>query len=108
MTGVDPGLNQIASNDDRGEDLTYRILMTVPRGLQESSTFPDADLATLLELEQIEPDIFRANLVFEDQWHLYGGQVAAQALMAAGRTVAEERRPHSLHGYFLRPGDASI
>lgn len=82
--------------------------MTVPRGLQESSTFPDADLATLLELEQIEPDIFRANLVFEDQWHLYGGQVAAQALMAAGRTVTEERRPHSLHGYFLRPGDASI
>ncbi len=35
---------------------------------------------------------------------LYGGQVAAQALMAAGLTVPEGRVPHSLHGYFLRPG----
>lgn len=38
---------------------------------------------------------------------VYGGQVVAQALIAAGRTVDVERRIHSLHGYFLRPGDAT-
>jgi Thioesterase-like superfamily len=35
---------------------------------------------------------------------LYGGQVAAQSLIAAGRTMPDDRRPHSLHGYFLRTG----
>ncbi|MGY1744325.1 acyl-CoA thioesterase [Blastococcus sp. SYSU D00695] len=39
---------------------------------------------------------------------LYGGRVAAQALVAAARTVAGERLPHSLHGYFLRRGDARL
>lgn len=61
----------------------------------------------LLSLEQIDRDIYRAPFVFEDHWALYGGQVAAQALQAAGLSVAPDRLPHSLHGYFLRPGDAS-
>src|SRR6185295_15730482 len=39
---------------------------------------------------------------------VFGGQVAAQALVAAGRTVADDRRVHSLHSYFLRPGDPTI
>ncbi|MCX6396353.1 MAG: thioesterase family protein [Propionibacteriales bacterium] len=65
------------------------------------------DLRDLLELEQIEEDTFRANYVFEEDWPLYGGQVAAQALLAAGLTVGADRLPHSLHGYFLRRGDAS-
>ena len=64
-------------------------------------------LLDLLELERIEEDYFRANAVFDEEWPLYGGQVAAQALLAAGRTVPAERTPHSLHGYFLRAGDAS-
>ncbi|GAA3813443.1 MULTISPECIES: acyl-CoA thioesterase II [Amycolatopsis] len=64
-------------------------------------------LADLLDLEEIDRDLYRANLVFDDPLPLYGGQVAAQALAAAGRTVAEDRLPHSLHGYFLRPGDAT-
>jgi acyl-CoA thioesterase II len=38
--------------------------------------------------------------------HILGGHIAAQALVAAGRTVGPERTPHSLHGYFLRAGDA--
>jgi acyl-CoA thioesterase-2 len=67
----------------------------------------DGDLRDLLELEQIEEDTFRANYVFDEEWPLYGGQVAAQALLAAGLTVDPARPPHSLHGYFLRRGDAS-
>ncbi|GAA2000797.1 acyl-CoA thioesterase II [Brevibacterium samyangense] len=62
----------------------------------------------LMELEEIDPNIFRANYVFDEPFALYGGQVAAQALLAAARTIEDgARQPHSLHGYFLRPGNAS-
>lgn len=67
----------------------------------------DGNLLDLLTLEQIEEDTFRANYVFTEEAALYGGQVAAQALLAAGRTVEPDRHVHSLHGYFLRRGDAS-
>jgi acyl-CoA thioesterase-2 len=65
-----------------------------------------ADLASLLELEMLDRDLFRAsNGSAENSRHsLYGGQVAAQALRAAGATVPDDRVPHSMHGYFLRPG----
>lgn len=63
-------------------------------------------LLDLLDLERIDEDIFRgtsgaAPLVPR----VFGGQVAAQALIAAGRTVPADRPAHSLHSYFLRPGD---
>jgi acyl-CoA thioesterase-2 len=64
-------------------------------------------LLDLLDLETIEEDLYRANVVFDEDFPLYGGQVAAQALRAAGLTVEPGRLPHSLHGYFLRAGDAS-
>ncbi|MCW2831268.1 MAG: acyl-CoA thioesterase [Aeromicrobium sp.] len=65
------------------------------------------DFVRVLDLEQIDPTLFRSTyLVPEDEYALYGGQVAAQALYAAGLTVGDDRRPHSLHCYFLRPGDA--
>jgi acyl-CoA thioesterase II len=66
----------------------------------------DADLAEILTLERLELDLFRGAAVFEETWSLFGGQVAAQALLAAGATAPEGRVPHSLHGYFLRPGDS--
>lgn len=66
-----------------------------------------ASILDLLELERIDLDVFRACYVFDDPWALYGGQVAAQALRAAGLSVDPDRLPHSLHGYFLRPGNAS-
>ncbi|WP_312858077.1 acyl-CoA thioesterase [Pseudonocardia pini] len=70
---------------------------------------PDGRTAlAVLDLEVIEEDLFRANAVFEDPFALYGGQVAAQALRAAGLTVPAERTPHSLHGYFLRGGNAAL
>jgi acyl-CoA thioesterase-2 len=68
---------------------------------------PAPSLPELLDLEQIDRDLFRNRVVFEEPWALFGGQVAAQALLAAGRTVEPERAPHSLHGYYLRGGDAA-
>jgi len=61
----------------------------------------------VLRLDEIDRDLYRSTLVFADPFPLYGGQVAAQALLAAGRTVSPDRMPHSLHGYFLRSGDAA-
>jgi acyl-CoA thioesterase-2 len=60
----------------------------------------------LLDLEYIEENLYRASGVSGEPRRLYGGQVAAQALYAAGRTVPAGRLPHSLHGYFLRQGSA--
>jgi acyl-CoA thioesterase II len=67
---------------------------------------PVRDLAALLDLEMLDRDLFRAENEpgARNRLSLYGGQVAAQALRAASATVAPERVPHSLHGYFLRPG----
>ncbi|WP_106848582.1 acyl-CoA thioesterase II [Blastococcus sp. Marseille-P5729] len=70
---------------------------------------PTVDLNDLLEaftLERIDPDCYRANYVVDDPKPLYGGQVVAQCLIAACRTVDDDRLPHSLHGYFLRGGAA--
>ena len=64
------------------------------------------DLRAALAVERIEDDLFRANFVQVEEYPLYGGQVAAQALAAAGATVPAGRQPHSLHGYFLRRGEA--
>ena len=65
-----------------------------------------ADLWGVLDLEVLDRDLFRGVHAdgTEHRVSLYGGQVAAQALRAAGLTVPEGRLPHSLHGYFLRPG----
>ena len=64
-------------------------------------------LVNLLDLEPIEVNIFRGVNPHEDRQRVFGGQVAAQSLMAAGRTV-DNGRPHSLHAYFLRPGDPNV
>ena len=64
-------------------------------------------LVRLLDIETIEINTFRGEHPPEERQRTFGGQVAAQALMAAGRTVAHGR-VHSLHSYFLRPGDPRI
>jgi acyl-CoA thioesterase-2 len=66
------------------------------------------DLLDLLELEPLEVNLFRGVSPDEDRQRVFGGQVAAQALVAAGRTVDADRPVHSLHAYFLRPGDPTI
>jgi acyl-CoA thioesterase II len=68
---------------------------------------PGAALGELLTLEELDANLYRASNPRPDERivpHLYGGQVAAQALRAAAHTVPAERRPHSIHGYFLRAG----
>ncbi len=66
------------------------------------------DLVSLLDLEQLEVNLFRGYSRDRDRVRLYGGEVLAQALMAAGRTVDAERRVHSMHAYFLKLGDPKI
>ena len=66
------------------------------------------DLVALLDLEPIEVNIFRGRSPDERVQRVFGGQVAGQALVAAVRTVEPDRHVHSLHAYFLRPGDPGI
>src|SRR5580698_9197398 len=65
-------------------------------------------LLDLLDLEQVELNIFRGVSPKERVQRVFGGQVAGQALVAAGRTVPADRPVHSLHAYFIRPGDPSV
>jgi acyl-CoA thioesterase-2 len=67
----------------------------------------DTGLSEVLTLERIEADMFRTVVVSREPGSLFGGEVAAQALRAAAETVPDGRQPHSLHGYFLSPGDSS-
>jgi acyl-CoA thioesterase-2 len=62
-------------------------------------------LLGLLDLEPLEHNIYRGQNRDIGSGRVYGGQVLAQALVAARRTVEEERTAHSLHGYFILPGD---
>ena len=67
------------------------------------------ELVKLLDLEAIEVNIFRGRSPDENRQRVFGGQVAGQALVAATRTVDDTgRRVHSLHAYFLRPGDPTV
>jgi acyl-CoA thioesterase-2 len=65
-------------------------------------------LVRVLNLEQIEENIFRGVSPNVDLQRVFGGQVAGQALVAAGRTVPADRPVHSLHSYFIRPGDPAV
>lgn len=67
-----------------------------------------ARLLALLDVEEIEVDLYRGHNSDAGWIRVYGGQVVAQALAAAQRTVPAERPVHSLHSYFLRPGDPRV
>jgi acyl-CoA thioesterase II len=64
-------------------------------------------LREILDLERLDAYLFRGRSRSAAPMRVFGGEVAAQALVAAGRTVPPQRRVHSLHGYFLRPGDST-
>jgi acyl-CoA thioesterase-2 len=66
------------------------------------------ELVELLDLETLDTDLFHGNSPDTDRQRVFGGQVAAQALTAAVRTVDDGLGVHSLHAYFLRPGDTSV
>jgi acyl-CoA thioesterase-2 len=64
-------------------------------------------LLGILDLEELEVNVFRGRSPKEKRQRVFGGQVAGQALVAAGRTV-DRGVCHSLHAYFLRPGDVNV
>jgi len=64
-----------------------------------------AALLAVLDLEEREPDVFVGQTPSTERQRIFGGQVAGQAIVAAGRTAPADRPVHSLHSYFLRPGD---
>jgi acyl-CoA thioesterase-2 len=66
---------------------------------------PVDQLVSRLDVEPIEVNIFRGRASDENRQRVFGGHVAGQALVAAARTVEPSRAVHSLHAYFLRPGD---
>ncbi len=64
------------------------------------------ELVSILTLDRLEENVFRGQSQNLGWGRVFGGQVVGQALSAAEQTVPEGRSAHSLHGYFLRPGDA--
>jgi acyl-CoA thioesterase-2 len=74
--------------------------VTVPASAEE--------LVELLSLEQIDRNLFRGRQPDTHLQRVFGGQVAAQALIAACRTVDSRYQAHSLHSYFLLPGDTAV
>jgi acyl-CoA thioesterase II len=66
------------------------------------------ELVELLDLESLDVDLFRGRQPVTDRQRVFGGQVAAQALIAGIRTAEDDLHVHSLHSYFLRPGDTAV
>ncbi len=66
------------------------------------------ELVELLDLESLDVDLYRGRQPDTERQRVFGGQVAAQALIAGIRTTADDLHVHSLHSYFLRPGDTSV
>ena len=63
------------------------------------------ELVSLLVLEELDVDLFRGMQADTERQRVFGGQVAAQSVVAANRSVDDAFVMHSLHSYFLRPGD---
>ncbi len=99
ITGRAEGLATVCDN---------RPMSAKKSSTPKNSTAALDNLLALLELERLEKNLFRGLSPDEEQQRVFGGQVAAQALIAAGRTVEDQRAVHSLHSYFLRPGDPNV
>ena len=67
-----------------------------------------AELVDLLDLEEIEVGLFRGRQPRTALQGVFGGQVLAQSLVASSRTVPDDRRLHSMHAYFIRPGRTDL
>lgn len=72
-----------------------------------SMSISPADLLAILDLKPIEPNLFRGNSPDPGLHPVFGGQLIAQSMVAASRTV-EGRMAHSLHAYFIQPGDPEV
>jgi acyl-CoA thioesterase II len=78
-----------------------------PKG-RENMSAAMQELLAILDLEQLEHNLYRGRSPKLDWQRVFGGQTIAQALVAAQRTVEPDRHVHSLHGYFMRPGDTTV
>jgi acyl-CoA thioesterase-2 len=78
-----------------------------PAGAGEAAEQPVDELLRNLDLERLDADLYLGD-PGPGEGRLFGGLVAAQAVIAAGRSVEEGRRLHSLHSYFLRPGHHDV
>lgn len=95
-----PGIDEAgAAGHGNGMNQTRRSLV------EGSDATRVAILSRLLTVDQVAHDIFVAPRMPDGVGRIFGGQVVAQALAAAQRTVEEGRKPHSLHAYFLRGGN---
>lgn len=83
--------------------------MTAQQAPSRPGPHPDplATVLAVLDVEELDTDLFRGRSLPQPGGRVFGGQVLAQSLLAAARTVDDARLPHSLHGYFLRAGDAT-
>ncbi len=75
---------------------------------QRLMTSPMESVLSILDLERLEHNLYRGNSPQVGWQRVFGGQVIGQALVAAQRTVDAERHVHSLHAYFMRPGDPAV
>jgi acyl-CoA thioesterase-2 len=66
------------------------------------------ELLAILDLEELEHNLYRGRSPKVNWQRVFGGQTIAQALVAAQRTVEPDRHVHSLHGYFMLPGDTTV
>lgn len=89
------------------EPLRARRRPVNPTATFQAMTHIDASLTAILDLERLERNLFRGRSPKSPWPRVFGGQVIAQSLHAACMTV-EDRLPHSLHAYFLLPGDPDI
>jgi acyl-CoA thioesterase II len=68
-----------------------------------------SDMLNILDIEQLEVNLFRGISPQNGWFRVFGGQVIAQALVAASRTIGDKNRtPHSLHAYFILGGDPKV
>ncbi len=85
----------------------YKLRMSETKPAPDPQTRDPLDLIDLLALERIEVNLFRGHGPKDNGEHFFGGHVIAQALLAAYETVPD-RICHSLHAYFIRPGNVHI
>jgi acyl-CoA thioesterase-2 len=78
---------------------------TLEPGVIDPPNGPRPPLGRLLELEEVDTDLYIGRSYTDAALRIYGGQAVGQALVAAGRTVDPNRRAHSLHGHFIHPGN---
>lgn len=78
---------------------------TTPAAMPAITPDPLTTVLDVLELERVDDTTFTGLSLPKPGGRVFGGQVLAQTLLAAARTIDDARLPHSVHGYFLRPGD---